>query len=290
MILKDFYAIIDSEKALEESMIPSLSELVKKYPFFQVGIFLYIKCLYISNSDSFSSELNRLSAFIHNRDALFYYVMDNIYKQFHQRTKNPIGNDRTNLLINAFFETQEDNNLDIYIEQALSNSNTVSSDYFSNIDVLTASLSDKKEKFEDEDELELLDDDIEHEFLSKSTIYRITESNDENKSEVTLKHQNLIDNFLSKTEDFDNIRIKIDDPVNTQMEEYVEDEDNNESEAELDDDLFFTQTLANIYIKQKKFERAYEIIKRLSLNYPEKNSYFADQLSFLEKAIINLKK
>ena len=66
--------------------------------------------------------------------------------------------------------------------------------------------------------------------------------------------------------------------------------DGNASDKELDDDIFFTQTLANIYIKQKKYNRAYEIIKRLSLNYPEKNTYFADQLSFLEKLIKNSNK
>mgnify|MGYP006910457241 FL=1 len=34
--------------------------------------------------------------------------------------------------------------------------------------------------------------------------------------------------------------------------------------------------------------KALEIIKKLSLNYP-KNAYFADQIRFLEKLIINAK-
>ena len=33
-----------------------------------------------------------------------------------------------------------------------------------------------------------------------------------------------------------------------------------------------------------------EIIKNLNLKYPEKNVYFADQIRFLEKLIINTKK
>lgn len=48
---------------------------------------------------------------------------------------------------------------------------------------------------------------------------------------------------------------------------------------------FFTETLAQIYIKQHKYERALEIIKALNLNNPKKNSYFADQIRFLEKLI-----
>ena len=50
---------------------------------------------------------------------------------------------------------------------------------------------------------------------------------------------------------------------------------------------FFTETLAAIYIKQKKYERALEIIRSLYLKYPEKNIYFADQIRFLEKLIRN---
>ena len=53
------------------------------------------------------------------------------------------------------------------------------------------------------------------------------------------------------------------------------------------DESYFTETLAKIYIKQKKYSRALEIIRSLYLQFPEKNAYFADQIRFLEKLIIN---
>jgi hypothetical protein len=56
-------------------------------------------------------------------------------------------------------------------------------------------------------------------------------------------------------------------------------------EDDVQEEEFFTETLAQIYIKQQKFERALEIIRALSADNPKKNSYFADQIRFLEKLI-----
>ena len=53
------------------------------------------------------------------------------------------------------------------------------------------------------------------------------------------------------------------------------------------DDSYFTETLAKIYIRQQRYEKALEIIRKLNLKYPKKSAYFADQIRFLEKLIIN---
>lgn len=51
------------------------------------------------------------------------------------------------------------------------------------------------------------------------------------------------------------------------------------------DDSLLSESLAKIFIKQGRYERAYEIIYNLSLKYPKKSIYFADQLRFLQKLI-----
>ncbi|MCD7722017.1 MAG: hypothetical protein LUC86_07955 [Prevotellaceae bacterium] len=48
-----------------------------------------------------------------------------------------------------------------------------------------------------------------------------------------------------------------------------------------------TETMAKIYIKQQKYGQALEIISRLSLKFPKKSRYFADQIRFLEKLVLN---
>ncbi len=55
------------------------------------------------------------------------------------------------------------------------------------------------------------------------------------------------------------------------------------------DSSLLSESLAKIYIKQRRYAKAYEIIHSLSLKYPEKSVYFADQLRFLQKLIKNQK-
>jgi len=101
-----------------------------------------------------------------------------------------------------------------------------------------------------------------------------------------MKGQDLIDSFLEQTAC---------DSSSSPQEETIEnslqaaDEENSYPSDEENEESFFTETLAKIYIKQQRYEKALEIIKKLNLKYPKKNVYFADQIRFLEKLIINAK-
>ena len=108
-----------------------------------------------------------------------------------------------------------------------------------------------------------------------------TESEEEQKRDpqTQMKGQSLIDDFI------DNKGGKIE--LKEQPEFLPEIAEENDSNAE--NEGYFTETLARIYIRQGRYSAALEIIKRLNLNYPKKNAYFADQIRFLEKLIINSK-
>lgn len=101
---------------------------------------------------------------------------------------------------------------------------------------------------------------------------------DSNPQQKSFQHQDIIDAFLEKA-DNDDIR-----PAPPKEWTPVDEEPSDGTEGE-----FLTETLAKIYIKQKKYDQALAIIKRLSLNFPKKSAYFADQIRFLEYLIINEK-
>ena len=43
-----------------------------------------------------------------------------------------------------------------------------------------------------------------------------------------------------------------------------------------------TETLAKVYLEQKKYENAIQAYKILSLKYPEKSGFFADQIKRIQ--------
>jgi len=48
-------------------------------------------------------------------------------------------------------------------------------------------------------------------------------------------------------------------------------------------DSLMTETLARIYLEQKNYDKAIQSYKILSLKYPEKSSFFANQIKLVEE-------
>ena len=98
-----------------------------------------------------------------------------------------------------------------------------------------------------------------------------------NNSAPRMVGQEYIDDFLIKNEG----RFDLEDMHEEETPNNIPDNKNDMGSGVL------TEAMARIYIKQGKFDKAIEIIRRISLKYPKKNRYFADQIRFLEKLIIN---
>ena len=91
--------------------------------------------------------------------------------------------------------------------------------------------------------------------------------NDSNEVE---KKFDLIDNFL-------NNKKRIDPDRN-----FLNTEDLSEKSLVSKDELM-TETLAKVLMKQKKYNKALEAYQILGLKYPEKNSFFANQIKKIQK-------
>jgi hypothetical protein len=118
--------------------------------------------------------------------------------------------------------------------------------------------------------------------LTDYVAYSFSNENTPQEPAVPFENQDIIDTFIAKG-DTKRDRQKLDGEEADReiLTPNIENEDATD---------FISITLAKIYLKQRKYDRALEIIRKLSLVYPEKSIYFADQIRFLERLVIHTKK
>ena len=246
-------------EALNKETLYELRNLVIRYPYFQSARLLYLKNLYLLHDINFGAELRKAVLYVADRRTLFYLIEGATYQLQPKKGKQDAlnidiaepGVDRTMSLIDAFLAT---------IPEEQSTSDSCLTDYSMDY-----------------------------------TVYLMNETDESQSVESSvLRGQELIDSFIEQSNsavsqpsvslEF----VKNEETFGQVQENEIEFKEEVKSDAETNlDSTFFTETLAKIYVKQHRYDKALEIIKKLSLNYPKKNAYFADQIRFLEKLIIN---
>ena len=85
------------------------------------------------------------------------------------------------------------------------------------------------------------------------------------------KPDEIINIFLEKKPKIKNNKQRFFNPSENAKKSIVENND------------IITETLAKVYAKQEHFEKAILAYQKLSLKYPQKSSYFADQIKVIKK-------
>jgi len=291
---------INDPKLLDRQSLVQLRSLISTYPCFTPARVLYLKNLNQQNDLRFSGELNRIAISVPDRKRLFYFMEDRIPKIEGVNLKNkPLAISSFSIIDHFLHNSTKSPEVVASKSGQKKKTNTDRKDEFPKTSMKVERIvsTDTYPKFGG--------DGFALDYLSYLSIYPKTEASattsvspakceEELKSEP-MKGQDLIDAFLSNPSvenQFIGTRER-DDSVNARDELFDEgDKFEAASETHVKDipEATFTETLAKIYLKQKRYDRALEIIKSLSLKYPEKNVYFADQIRFLEKLIINTKK
>ena len=248
---------IQHPETLNRDTLYELRNQLARYPYFQSLRLLYLKNLYILHDINFGAELRKAVLYIADRRKLFHLIEGERFAVETRKKDLPLTEvledeptvDRTLALIDAFLSTAPE-------EVTGQTSFDYSMDYTS--------------------------------YLLEETPV----ADEPAEAMPKLKGHELIDNFIEKSESDAVVYLK---PLreeertmtasSTETNETGRTTETNTEEEE--DDSCFTETLAKIYVKQQRYSKALEIIKKLSLKYPKKNAYFADQIRFLEKLIIN---
>ena len=287
----NFQQWIQHPETLNRDTLYELRTLVARYPYFQSLRLLYLKNLYLLHDINFGAELRKAVLYVADRRVLFYFIEGDRYTLKSRKVSSLFSGDlekepsvdRTLSLIDAFLATvPEEHSQHTELDYAV--------DY-------TAYLMQEEPGVDAEDESEvpklrgheLIDDFIQKSESSDASDTRrefLVEKEEETEEEETEEE------IEEETEE-DKVESKqvsaLFDAIAEELEWDFDEEPSVSPVTEELDDSCFTETLAKIYIKQHRYDKALEIIKKLSLKYPKKNAYFADQIRFLEKLIINAK-
>lgn len=252
MIQHRLYEWMAHPDKLNRDTLYELRTLLARYPYFQTARLLYLQNLFLLHDASFGEELRKAALYVADRKVLFYQIEG-------ERFVLPV--------VRQPEEKAESLGLDRTLTL---------------IDAFLASLPQEEQTMTD---LPVVDVAVDY------TSYLLHEDaeTEETAAPVQMKGQNLIDTFLEKSEEeplLSQLEVKEVPPVTPEPTDEAEAEEN---EMSGEDESYFTETLAKIYVKQQRYSKALEIIKKLNLKYPKKNAYFADQIRFLEKLIINTK-
>ena len=117
-------------------------------------------------------------------------------------------------------------------------------------------------------ESNIIEDNNDIKFSKKTFIDWIIDN--EKKDEIN--KQERIDKFISN---------------NPKIKNTVSSSNNFIAENNFDKFEFMTETLAKMYLKQKKYDEAKRAFKILILNYPEKKSLFANEIKKINKLLKN---
>ena len=234
---------------MDRDTLYELRSLLALYPYFQTARLLLLQNLYLLHDPTFDEELRSAAIYITDRRVLFQMIEAAHY---------------TLRQTNRTVETSKDATSGTSRTMAL-------------IDNFLDSIPQEGDNKETKPKRKPTPADAAIDYVA----YLLETENDIFAGEdiPQMKGQQLIDSFINN----DKGRITLsEEPQYTPKLE-----DNAENGENVTDEGYFTETLARIYIKQGRYSQALEIIQRLSLQIPKKNAYFADQIRFLQKLIIN---
>ena len=258
----DLVRLINHPEQMNKETLFELRNLVALYPYYQTARLLMLQNMYLLHDTAFDDELRRAALYIADRRTLFNLVEATHY---HIKTAAEIAEE------NAEAKAAEQKAAQ---EERRQGNRTMS--------IIDSYLESSPEEETDDDNAKgrPTPADAAVDYVA----YLLKTESDEEKDQAAdrpqMKGQELIDDFINK----DGGKIQLQEKP-TYKPEINSDEDT-QNEA---DEGYLTETLAKIYIKQGRYSKALEIIQRLNLNYPKKNAYFADQIRFLKKLILNEK-
>ncbi len=310
MNAKDFTYLLQNPQHLTEEQTNALQDLTIEYPYVQSARALYLKGLKNKGSFKYNHELKTTAAYTTDRSILFDYITSEIFnqneiseviKQNSEHLKEISVNDADDISVNK----------SVTIDDALK-------EHIKNTEgVLDPDLFQQKVKPDDvahflslpknTPEQVILDIDAKHIEETPEQILQIGKPLEFDKTETHsftewLKITSFKPIDRSKPAQEASSKEDVEEPIKESsraekfdlIDKFLESNPKiipskdapkirMEKKDEVAHDGLMTETLARIYLEQHNYKKAIQSYKILSLKYPEKSGFFADQIKAIKE-------
>ncbi|MBU2927441.1 hypothetical protein [Winogradskyella psychrotolerans] len=310
MQLQDLTYLLQHPEAITVAQTEALSSAIKEFPYFQSLRALYLKGLKQKESYKYNNALKITAAHTTDRSVLFDYITSDVFNQneISQQIKQNTEHIKS-IEVNEVDDISVDKSVtidDALKEHIKATEGVLDPGLFEIKPMPKPRLESKAPTIEDsiiavdvkniapEKELKIgepleFDKTENHSFtewlkitsfkpINRDKVDVEIESKSENESEHEISKAETtspLDNKLAIIDKFISENPKIKPVSNTAPKPKLVNNDNPIS------DSLMTETLARIYLEQKKYDKAIQSYKILSLKYPEKSSFFAHQIKLV---------
>ncbi|WP_435414628.1 hypothetical protein [Polaribacter aestuariivivens] len=245
-----FIEILEKKQHIQQLETVELKSIVEKYPYFQAARALYLKGLKNQDSFKYNNELKITAAFTTDRTVLFDFITSNDFNDKKEDIHQQISNK-------------------IFEEKSLTEPKKEIATPSKKVEKLNEKITQIKSELK----------------VGQPIAFNVSESHSFNEwlqlsakkpivrekikpIKTTFKKEELINKFIES-----NPKIE---PLPKDKNLVVPVKKNEQNEA------LMTETLAKVYLEQKKYNNAMQAYRILSLKYPEKSGFFADQIKRIQ--------
>jgi tetratricopeptide (TPR) repeat protein len=273
MNVTDYTYLINKPNAITEKQTLALEKVLDEFPYFQSARALRLKGLYNQNSFKYNSALKVTAAHTADRAVLFDFISSEnfnaIQKELFEKKVNELLSIKVIDGVEIIPEKESNpnqNNVEQSIIYSMKEDSSIE---------LTETIKPTEEKLEIGKPLDFSKNEKHsfQEWLQLSRIQPIIRDNKVKNTPKTVK----IDEAKKKKEAIINKFIEASpkiSPIKSGTISIVNFDINKEDNSSL-----MTETLAKVYLEQKKYQKAIQAYEILILKYPEKSSFFADRIS-----------
>ena len=268
MNTNDYINLLNNSKAINDKQTLILETIVQEFPFYQSARALYLKGLYNQESFRYNYELKKTAAHTTDRSVLFDFITSDDFKIFQQEVYDKYQAEIQNIIV-ADFELVQVEGLTVDLNSVSKVEKNIRTEFVANDEpkttneIVEAELQIGKPLQFEKNETHSFS-----EWLQLAKISPIVREEEEKKPEVSSeleKKFDLIEKFIELNPKIPQAKDTTSVPANVAK--------SNEMPSSI-----MTETLAQIYLKKKKYTKAIQAYDILILKYPEKISFFADRI------------